>query len=198
MAKKMNKLEVFDKEFDLIVNPQIRNFAEKSVNVLPDYFFRIPASSTGKYHPVFSLGDGGLVRHVRAAIRIAVELFRADEMFQFTSDERDLIIVALLLHDGAKSGIPQTNFSVADHPLVVARYIRNNMDLQDIISEEYLSLMLSAIETHMSQWNKDYKSGKEILPKPENKFQKFVALCDYLASRKCLIMDFDVHVERQI
>jgi hypothetical protein len=194
---KMDKLKVFEQELEYIVNPDIRKFAEKAVETLPDYFFSIPASSTGKYHPTYSLGEGGLVRHVRAAIRIMVELFRMNMFSYFTSDEKDLLIVALLLHDGAKSGIPKQNYSVAEHPLIIADYINNNPDLHGIISEEYLELMLSGIRSHMGQWNMTYDASKrEVLPKPISKFQNMVHLVDYLGSRKCLEMNFDVKVER--
>jgi hypothetical protein len=46
----------------------------------------------------------------------------------------------------------------------------------------------------MGQWNKDYKTGMEIMPKPKDEYQKFVHLVDYLASRKCLEMNFDVPI----
>ena len=41
----------------------------------------------------------------------------------------------------------------------------------------------------MGPWTKDYK-GNEVLPKPVNKYQKFVHMCDYLASRKFLNINF--------
>ena len=44
------------------------------IELLPNYFFEVPASSTGKYHPEFALGDGGLIRHTKVAVRIAYEL----------------------------------------------------------------------------------------------------------------------------
>lgn len=193
---KMNKKEFFKEEFEYIVNPRIRDFAEKAVEVLPDYFFKVAASSTGRYHPQYALGDGGLVRHVRAAIRIATELFRMDMFKYFSSDEKDLIIVALMLHDGAKSGIPQQQFTVFEHPLVIAEYIRNHEDLQQILSQEEADLMLGGISRHMGQWTKNH-AGQDILEKPSNKFENMVHLVDYLASRKMLEMNFDVPVSRE-
>jgi hypothetical protein len=197
MGKKymINKLEIFQKELDYIWNPKIKEFAEKSLVYAPDYFFVIPASSGGKYHSTFASGEGGLVRHVRAAVRIAVELYRMDMFNYFTSDEKDLIIVALLLHDLCKSGIPKQSFTVPDHPLVAAKYINDNPDLHGIITEEQLLIVLDAIRSHSGQWNKD-RSGNVILPKPKTKLQNFVHLIDMLASRKFLEMNFDIEVER--
>ena len=51
-----------------IVNDDIRKFAEVLVDGLPDYIWHVGASSTGKYHPAYSLGEGGLMRHQIADI----------------------------------------------------------------------------------------------------------------------------------
>jgi len=194
--RKMDKLKVFEKELEYINNPKIREFAEKSLIYAPDYFYSIPASSGGRYHSMFASGEGGLVRHVRAAVRIAVELYRMEMFNYFTSDEKDLIIVSLLLHDMCKSGIPKQSFTVPDHPLVAAKYINDNPDLHGIITEEQLVIILDAIKSHSGQWNKD-REGNEILPKPKTKLQNFVHLLDMLASRRFLEMNFDVEINRE-
>jgi uncharacterized protein YbgA (DUF1722 family) len=49
----------------------------------------------------------------------------------------------------------------------------------------------------MGQWIYDYKTGEKVLDAPQTKLEKFVHLCDYLASRKCLEMNFDVDVRRE-
>ena len=73
--------------------------------MLPDYFYEIPASSTGKYHPDFSLGEGGLVRHVKVAVRLAKELLDNPCIGdKYTNNEKDIMIFTLILHDGLKSG----------------------------------------------------------------------------------------------
>ena len=50
-------------ELNYIKDENFRNNIEKILNSLPEYFWKVAASSTGKYHPEFSLGEGGLVRH---------------------------------------------------------------------------------------------------------------------------------------
>ena len=42
----------------------------------------------------------------------------------------------------------------------------------------------------MGSWTTDY-NGVEVLEKPKTKYQNFVHMCDYLASRKCLLVPFD-------
>ena len=51
------------------VNNDIKEFAVELLNTLPDYVWHVGASSTGKYHPEYSLGDGGLMRHQVAVVR---------------------------------------------------------------------------------------------------------------------------------
>ena len=42
----------------------------------------------------------------------------------------------------------------------------------------------------MGYWTTDY-DGNEVLEKPKTKYQNFVHMCDYLASRKCILVPFD-------
>ena len=70
----MNKVDTFRTEIRYIRNARLADNIKKMIELLPDYFFEIPASSTGKYHPSFALGEGGLVRHTKAAVRIGHEL----------------------------------------------------------------------------------------------------------------------------
>ena len=70
----ISKIHEFAAELTLITDPGIRAFTEKCIEELPDYFFRVPASSTGKYHPRISLGEGGLLRHTQMAVQIAADL----------------------------------------------------------------------------------------------------------------------------
>ena len=58
--------DTFEKEIGWIHSEKIAKFATYCVNNLPAYFFTVPASSSGKYHPSYALGDGGLVRHTKA------------------------------------------------------------------------------------------------------------------------------------
>ena len=54
----MNKSLVFEKEFNYIKNPKYVENVKILIDLLPDYFFKVAASSTGKYHPSFSLEIG--------------------------------------------------------------------------------------------------------------------------------------------
>ena len=186
---------IFETELSYIENPKIKEFTEKALNNLPEYFFSIPASSSGKYHPKYALGEGGLVKHTQAAVRIAVEMFRLD-VFKYTDDDKDVIISSLILHDGYKSGIENSSHTVTEHPLIVTNMLKTNTDVNSCIDENTLNMIVSNIESHMGSWCFDYKTKKQVLPKPKGKIQNFVHWCDYLASRKCLEFNFDVKVSR--
>ena len=185
----MDRTKIFEKELGYILNKKYVENGKKLINLLPEYFFSVPASSTGKYHPKFSLGDGGLVRHTKAAVRIGYELLENEVIGSaFNQDEKDLMILALILHDGCKSGLIKTEYTVANHPLIVSKLIRDNSSELTLTSGE-LDFLCSCIETHMGQWNKDYK-GNVILQVPKNKYQKFVHMCDALSSKKFLDIKF--------
>lgn len=186
----MNKVEVFNREIDYIKNVKYKESLITLINLLPDYFFDVPASSTGKYHPKFALGDGGLVRHTKVAVRIGYELLNNNSIGNiFTSDEKDLILISLLLHDGLKSGIEQEKYTRFDHPLLASKFIRDNKE-KLVFNDKELDLICTNIESHMGQWNIDY-NGNEVLPLPKNRYQKFVHMCDFLASRKFLDVEFN-------
>ena len=181
---------MFQTEIGYIKNPKYAENIGIIIDLLPDYFFEVPASSTGKYHPKFSLGEGGLVRHTKSAVRIAHELLENNSLFNtFTSDEKDMMIAALLVHDGLKSGLVKSEYTVFEHPLLMSKFIQDNRSKLTLDDSE-IELICSVIETHMGEWTRDYK-GNEVLEKPKTKYQKFVHMCDFLSSRKFLNIEFD-------
>ena len=183
------KIDTFKFELDLIKNEKIKENLKICIINLPDYFFKVAASSTGKYHPMFSLGDGGLVRHTKFAVQIANELFKL-EMFQPLLSDKDYIISALILHDGLKSGYQKSDYTVHDHPMLIRNFIAMKVD-----DKIFVDKISELVESHMGQWTDGFynekikkwntSSGSKVtLPKPISKVQNFVHLCDYLASRK--------------
>jgi hypothetical protein len=179
-----------DKEIEYIKDEKLKESAYTLEHMLPPYFFKIPASSTGKYHPEFATGDGGLLRHVKVATRIAYELLNL-EMFKdkYSSEERDLLLYSVIFHDGLKLGLNESKYTAFDHPLIMAKFIRDNNDKLKL-NDNQIDIITSSIASHMGEWTKDY-NGNEVLPKPITKYQKFVHMCDYLASRKLFDVKFD-------
>ena len=185
----INKVKCFESEINYIKNDRIKENAKILIDLVPDYFFHEAASSTGKYHPAFSLGEGGLLRHTKVAVRIAKELFFTKTIGDFySSDEKDLIILALILHDSIKMGDNET-YARVDHPLLASKFVKENGDKLNFTNEE-IDLVCSMIETHMGEWVNDYQ-GNKVLEKPVTKYQRFVHMCDFLSSRKFLDVKFD-------
>lgn len=188
----MNELEkqaVFEKELMSIKNDKVREVVKEIVGNLPDYFFTVAASSTGKYHPPMSLGEGGLVRHTKAAVAIASDLMTL-EMFKPLEPDFDLIIGSLILHDGLKHGHEESGYTKAEHPKLMAEFIKTFMVDGDPHKQNILWRLSYGVLTHMGQWNTDYRTHKELMPKPTTKYQNFIHLCDYMASRKYVNMEF--------
>lgn len=190
-----DRLEVFKKELEFIKNKDIRKFAEEAIAILPDYIFHIPSSSTMKYHPQYALGEGGLIKHMRACARFAMECFRLEWYDNFTDDEKDLIITILLIHDGAKSGIPQQEHTIVEHPILLVSHLDKHDSLKNIISEDYLQFVYRGISSHMGGWNFD-KEGNEVMPKPKTKAEKLIHFIDYVCSRKMFEVNFDAPISR--
>lgn len=190
-----DKIKVFETELGYIQNSEIRSFTKKIISNIPDYFFEVAASSTGKYHPKYALGKGGLVRHTKAAVGIAKDLLNLEHNRQtFSDDERDCIIAALICHDGWKHGDNGGSYTVSEHPVVASDHIltlpdKCTLNIQQEKEKTYAEMIANNIRSHMGEWNTDYKSKKEIMPKPSSETEKFVHMCDYLASRKYLIYD---------
>jgi hypothetical protein len=189
---KTEKANIFNPLLDTFENEDIKNFAKECIETIPDYFWNVGASSTGKYHPQYALGDLGLARHTCALVRFLNHILNIDcYKDNFTSRERDLLRVAGIMHDSRKSGndddYARSKFTKFDHPIMAANEVRTTIGF---IPEEEVELVAATIESHMGQWNTD-KRSKVVLPLPETKYQKLLHLADYLASRKDIEVLFD-------
>ena len=184
------KHEVFNIELSYIVDDRIRESCKIILDTLPDYFYEIPASSTGKYHPEFSLGKGGLVRHVKVAVRLAKELLDNPCIGEkYNQNEKDLMIFTLILHDGLKSGLTHNRYTQANHPTLIKNFVLERKD-KIKLTEKELDFFARCVESHMGHWNKDYE-GNEILPVPKTKYENFVHMCDFLSSKRFLNVNFE-------
>lgn len=185
------KIKKFEKEFEYIKDTDLREDAKYLVGILPDYFFEVDASSTGKYHPKYAAGEMGLARHVKAAVKFANELLINPSIGKPYSDrDKDLIIIALLIHDGLKYGKVKTDkYTKFDHPVLISDYVKENRASLKM-SDEDVEKVCSMVASHMGPWNTSNYS-EVVLPIPRLPMEKFVHMCDYLASRRFINLDFD-------
>lgn len=179
------KYKVFEKELMLIKDERLKNNAIIILNNLPDYFYKIQAASTGKYHPNYALGDGGLVRHTKAAVSFANNLFG---IYKLDDKTKDLVIISLLIHDGLKKGFSEEKYTRFDHPLLIGELLLKLKDLT--LTSDEIKEITDNVSSHMGRWNtSDYSDV--VLPLPLTLTQKLVHMCDYLASRKQIHFEFD-------
>lgn len=144
------KSDIFTSELNTIINLNIRKFCVEMLDDAPDYFFVIPASSTGKFHPKFAQNEQGLIRHTKALVGIANDLL-ALEQYNFDSDTKDMIRVAGILHDAKKLGDNGSQWTVFDHPIIAADWVRNSKS--ETVSQDVKNEIASMIASHMGSWN---------------------------------------------
>lgn len=191
----VNKKELLKEYFDSVQDENVKKFMEQCIDTIPEYWFKVAASSTGKYHPNYALGDGGLMRHTIALLRFFNRLVRNDMYGKpFTEREMDLLRVACLMHDSRKSGsdedFAKNKYTKFNHPLLAADVVRSIKT--SFITNEEKEIIANAIESHMGQWNVDTYGKSDVeLPIPTNKYQKIVHLVDYLAAQKGVEVQFD-------
>lgn len=167
--------EILRTELNLIRDAEMRAFVESMLDKAPKAYFIREASSTNKYHPPSSRGYQGLMRHVKRCVYIAEQLLRND-IYKSLQDKHDIIISALILHDAKKYGDNNAKWSIKEHADMAAYWIADSTD-----NEEYKQIA-QLVLTHMGQWGK---------VKPLTPLEKFVHLCDYIASLKELEREVD-------
>ncbi len=172
--------EFFIKELDNIHITEWKEAVMKMIDNVPEYFWEVPASSSGKYHPECSLGEAGLVRHSILVERIALDLLITETFIPKTPELESAVAIASLFHDVMKQG-DNAGHTVFEHPVLGSKFIREN--LKDHIPSVYLNLICHAVERHMGKWITSEKSDI-VLEKPVSAFDKLIHIADYTASLK--------------
>lgn len=177
-----NSEKYFDEELKLIQNVTLRDYVATFLDtVVPDYFWTVPASSSGKYHPSFSSGSGGLVKHTQMVVTVVIEMMRLDE-YNCSDDISDSIIAACILHDTFKHGYDDYGHTVMTHPVIAAeewaKFVGNKLGIYGGIYK----LVYLGILTHMGQWGPEIT--KLIADSDMSDYVRVVHIADYIASRK--------------
>ena len=172
------KSEFFKREMNLIEDERLRKFTEWYFeNRVGAWFWESGASSSGKYHPQFSQGEGGLVRHTRAVAMFCEELLRLSTYAYMKPIYKDFARVACLLHDTCKYGTGN-EVDKACYPMhgqLAADAV--NKAWFDYCGENAPALLCMAIASHMGQWTQERED------RPFTNIDRLVHLADYIASR---------------
>lgn len=175
---------MFINEIGDIKDADLKAFATELIANADDYFFVVPASSSGKYHPPFDLGDGGLVRHTRLVAYMAKCLA---ESYCFSDYDTDCLIVAALAHDIKKQGNGDTGHTVWDHPILAMHYVQEIYGKTNFnVPADTIEKISNAVSSHMGKWGNEprFCKGNTPLPMPVTEFDKALQAADYVASRK--------------
>lgn len=170
----------FKKELAMIQSDVIRELVLLALSFVAPAFFDAPASSTGKYHPSYAQGKGGLVRHTRSVVAFVCFLTNID-INDLGQHVRDRLIAAAILHDTCKSGLKwEGKYTVHEHPILV-KSLLDSVELSEEQQAEWDEIC-DIISAHMGQWNTSPRSSV-VLPLPTTHEQKILHQADYLASR---------------
>lgn len=163
-----------------IKDSTIRKFTRSCLEEAPPYFWHIPASSSGKWHPVWAVMESGLLRHTVLAIYLGKELART---FGLTPLETDIALSALAIHDTVKYGMGV--YDVQYYPMhpYLPRICYKKLAQEHFTNPVIPNTIFDAVERHMGSINDgEWTSIGRI--KPENRVEYVVHLADYIASRK--------------
>lgn len=147
-----------------IVDPELREKAGKALDAVWDMFYKIPASKTGKYHPVeCNRTPYGLVNHTFRVVLLCEALCREENL---DDAETDLVVTAAVIHDVGKVNyhIYPDNKNI-DHG-AVGFILAMNMGLPKEVAD--------MVDRHMSHWE-----GKKLVTVKD----RILAWADYLAAR---------------
>jgi HD superfamily phosphohydrolase YqeK len=185
------KNDILLPEINLINTIYIKEWTIKTLENTPDYFFKAPASSTGKFHPQCTCKEGGLIIHVKRAVYIANRLCSG---WGIKDLDRDIVISATILHDIAKVGNPAvaktTYEDYENHPINGAELINSTLTLAENSPpfNEIVRNIMDCVKYHMGLWTPE-KVRKEI--KDYTLLELVVYTADYIATTKDLITPKD-------
>lgn len=183
--------QALDAEIALIRHDGLRTLVQNVLAAAPRCFWTMPASTTGKYHPAHSLGEGGLIRHTQAVVRFALHLLDMEGIAP-AHPWHDTVLAAAILHDCCKHADHETH-TAFDHPLRAAQLIESEAAKLEWTrttqqSAATIRSLCSCVSSHMGRWNTDRRHPHTVLPTPLTPLQRLVHTADYLASRKDLTL----------
>lgn len=174
----MNRIKIFEREIGLIKDEKLKEAVRSyMIDCVADWFYEVGASASGKFHPKFSQGIGGLVRHTKAVVMFAEELLKMSSYAYMKDIYKDYVIAACIIHDTTKYGLTgeMDKTVYKDHAENAAKLFESWCLTEcDYVPSE---LMLNAVKAHMGQWSTNRED------KPFTSIDRCVHMADYMASR---------------
>lgn len=183
-----DKVKVFAPGLEQFETEKMRLYCEDMIKEIPNYIFEMPSSTTGKYHNKTQCQVHGQVYHIimfaeivnyRLALKGNREKFKSPE-------QRDAIRCVAYFHDALKLGNNKSSYSVFEHPLLAAEWVRNTMVEHDI-EPKIKDAIADMCAAHSGEFCTSSRS-KIVLPEPKNAMEFFIHECDILSSRNNIDM----------
>lgn len=182
-----DKLEKLRPELEMIQNQSVKNFTIDCLREAPDYFWTHPSSSSGKYHPPQSNGEGGLVRHTKAVVYFATKLC---EVYGFTGDDMDCVLSACILHDIVKYGWPIARpHTTKTHDLEGTIFIGRIAEKTNF-SQSLIERISDGVCWHMGRWSTRTDGNKKVFPQEFSRTAEIVHLADVIAAQNQVSLIF--------
>jgi hypothetical protein len=192
-------LEPILEEINLIESEPIKSFV-RSVLLQAKSFWVVPSSFSGKYHPPDEHNENGNLLHTKRVVRAAKVI---GDSYSLTSNERDLVYAACILHDVTKGVAHGENGSfVYDplHPYTVGmlvkkcqendkKYASESSSSTMYIDEETVQSIMRLVRCHLGPWSPIPETV------PVTYLDVIVHLSDNLASKVHYIVDGENIVE---
>ena len=168
----------------------MRLYCIDMIQKIPDYIMTMPSSTSFKYHNKTQCQAHGQVFH----ILMFGEIMNYVLGLEYTKNkyaspkQRDCLRCTAIFHDAVKCGWSGSQYTVHEHPMLAAEWVRGTIVEHDI-DEQTKNYIARLCESHSGQWTSSNRS-RVVLPQPENDEQFLVHMCDYLSSRSNLDMTY--------
>lgn len=183
-----DKVKVFGPGLEQFETEKMRLYCEDMIKEMPDYIFDMPSSTTGKYHNKTQCQPHGQVYHIimfAEIVNYRLALKGNREKFK-SAEQRDAIRCTAYFHDALKLGNNGSTYSVFNHPLLAAEWVRNTTVEHDI-EQKIKDVIADMCAAHSGEFCTSKRSSV-VLPEPKNAMELFVHECDILSSRNNIDM----------
>lgn len=170
---------------------EMRFYCQDMVEQIPDYIFEMPSSTTGKWHNKTQCLPHGQIYHaVMFAVIVNYRLnLKYNKEKKFPDPKiRDAIRCTPWFHDALKCGDGTSQWTVHEHPLLAAEWVRT-AKVEHNIDDELKEFIANLCAAHSGEWTTARRGSKTILPEPQTEAEIFVHECDYLSSRNDIDMN---------
>ena len=180
---KEQKKAVFRLAAEKFETDRMRNYFLDMCENIPDYIFTMPSSTSGKYHNATQCQTYGQIYHEYMFASVLEHLLRLKHNTMKYSNPtiRDCMRCVPFFHDAVKCGWNGSRYTVHDHPILAAEWVRKT-EVENNITEEEKNFIADMCAAHSGEWTTSNRS-KVVLPEPKNDAERLIHECDILSSR---------------